>query len=188
LDVLTGVLPARGLVLEVASGTGQHAVHFAKHLPALEFQPSDVDAQNLESIRAWVREARLPNLREPIRLDVCASNWNVDRVAAIFNANMIHIAPWECSVGLLDGAARHLDKNGVLVLYGPFRIGGAHTAPSNAEFDADLRRRDERWGVRDLDQVVALGNERGFSMQERREMPANNQCVVFRLTQAPELS
>jgi SAM-dependent methyltransferase len=180
LEVLERVLPARGRVLEIASGSGQHAVHFAAALPALEFLPSDIEATHLASIRAWAAEARLPNLQEPRALDVCDADWQVGSLEAIFSANMIHIAPWRCAIGLFDGAARHLAARGVLVLYGPFHIGGQPTAPSNAEFDLDLQRRDPSWGVRDLAAVIALGAERGIEFVERVPMPANNQMLVFR--------
>jgi predicted O-methyltransferase YrrM len=177
LAVLARVLPPRGELLEVASGSGQHAVYFARELPALTFQPSDVDPENLASIRAWVREAGLPNLREPLALDVLADDWGVASVDALFNANMIHIAPWECCLGLLRGAARHLRPQGVLVMYGPFRVGGAHTAPSNESFDAGLRARDPRWGVRELEAVVSEAARLGLMFVER---PANNLSIVFR--------
>jgi predicted O-methyltransferase YrrM len=180
LAVLARVLPPRGELLEVASGSGQHAVYFARELPALTFQPSDVDPENLASIRAWVREAGLPNLREPLALDVLADDWGVASVDALFNANMIHIAPWECCLGLLRGAARHLRPQGVLVMYGPFRVGGAHTAPSNESFDAGLRARDPRWGVRELEAVVSEAARLGLMFVERVEMPANNLSIVFR--------
>lgn len=179
LAVLARVLPARGELLEIASGSGQHAAHFAAHLPALTFRPSDVDPENLASIRAWVRDAGLPNLREPLALDVLADDWGVGRVDAVFNANMIHIAPWECGLALLRGAARHLRPGGVLVMYGPFRIGGAHTAPSNETFDAGLRARDPRWGVRDLEEVVSEAERAGLAFEERVPMPANNQALVL---------
>jgi SAM-dependent methyltransferase len=179
LEVLERVLPRSGTVLEVASGSGQHVVHFASRLPQLEFQPSDVDENNLASIRAWVREAGLANLHEPVRLDVLDKVWPVQRVAAVFNANMIHIAPWCCAEALIEGVGRHLAPGGVFVLYGPFRVGAAHTAESNRDFDEDLRRRDPRWGVRDLEAVAALASDRGLVLTERVPMPANNQCLVF---------
>jgi SAM-dependent methyltransferase len=180
LAVLARALPAQGSVLEIASGSGQHAVHFARELPALIFQPSDVDPENLESIRAWVRDAALPNLREPLALDVLAADWGVGSVDAVFNANMIHIAPWECCLALLRGAARHLRPDGIFVLYGPFRLGGAHTAASNESFDAGLRARDPRWGVRDLEEVVRQAERVGLAFSERVPMPANNQSLIFR--------
>jgi SAM-dependent methyltransferase len=180
LALLARVLPARGELLEVASGSGQHAVHFARELPALTLQPSDMDPENLASIRAWVREVQLPNLREPLALDVLADDWGVGSVDALFNANMIHIAPWECCLALLRGAARHLRPEGVFVMYGPFRVGGTHTAPSNQSFDAGLRARDPRWGVRELEDVVSEAARLGLTFVERVEMPANNQSLVFR--------
>jgi SAM-dependent methyltransferase len=178
LEVLKRVLPREGTLLEIASGTGQHAVHFARHLPGLVVQPSDIEPANLESIRAWVREAALPNLREPLFLDVCA-DWSIERAEAVFNANMIHIAPWECALALFDGVGRVLAPGGVFVLYGPFRIHGAHTAPSNESFDRELESRDPRWGVRDIDDVLPLAEKAALRFLERVEMPANNQCLVF---------
>ncbi len=180
LEVLARVLPSTGRVLELSSGSGQHAAHFARHLPQLCWLPSDVAEENLASIRDWVREAALPNLCEPTRIDVRAGDWGVALVDAIFNANMIHIAPWECGVGLLRGAGRHLVSGGVLVLYGPFRIDGVHTAPSNEAFDADLRARDPRWGVRGVTDVAAEAERAGLAFVERVPMPANNQTLVFR--------
>jgi hypothetical protein len=179
LQVLRRVLPARGKLLEIASGSGQHAVHFAAALPELDYQPSDMDPDNLASIAAWVAEAALPNLRAPIALDVCHPDWGVGVVDAIYNANMIHIAPWACAEGLFAGVARHLGADGVVVLYGPFKIDGAHTADSNARFDADLRSRDPRFGVRDLEAVSELARAARLTLHERVSMPANNQCLVF---------
>jgi SAM-dependent methyltransferase len=178
LEVLERVLPRKGTLLEIASGTGQHAVHFARHLPELVVQPSDVDPENLASIRAWVKEAALPNLREPLVIDVRA-DWGVERVEAVFNANMIHIAPWECALALFEGVGRVLARDGVFVLYGPFRISGAHTAPSNEAFDLSLKSRDGGWGVRDLDDLLPLARKEGLAFRERVAMPANNQCLVF---------
>jgi hypothetical protein len=180
LEVLQRVLPASGSLLEIASGSGQHAAFFAAALPALDYRPSDVDAANLRSIRAWVDDAALPNLRPPLALDVCSADWGVGTVDAIFNANMIHIAPIECCEGLMRGAGEHLRRAGVLVVYGPFTVGGAHTSDSNARFDADLRARDPRWGVREVTLLQALGKAAGLPLEERVAMPANNQCLVFR--------
>jgi hypothetical protein len=179
LNVLSRVLPADGTLLEVASGTGQHAVYFARHLPSWTIQPSDVDPANLASIGAWVSEAELPNLRPPVRIDVLDDDWQLPPVDAIYNANLIHIAPWQAAVGLVRGAARQLTPAGRLVVYGPFRIGGQHTAPSNESFDASLRERDARFGVRDLEAVLALAAESGLHLLERIEMPANNQTLVL---------
>lgn len=178
LEVLRRVLPRSGTVLEIASGTGQHAEYFARQLPALTFLPSDVDPDNLVSIREWVRDAALPNLREPLELDVTSESWKVGEVDAVFNANMIHIAPWECAVGLFDGIRRETTAQ-VVVLYGPFRIGGVHTAPSNEAFDANLRERNPNFGVRDLEAVAELAGQAGLRLAERVPMPANNQTLVF---------
>lgn len=179
LEVLRRVLPRSGTVLEIASGSGQHAEHFARNLPGLDFLPSDIDAENLASIRAWVEESNLPNLRRPIELDVYSSSWNVPDVAAVFNANMIHITPWSCAVALFQGIERHLRNAGTIVMYGPFRVEGSHTSPSNEAFDASLRARDSRWGVRDLEAVQELAKSAGFELAERVSMPANNQTLVF---------
>jgi SAM-dependent methyltransferase len=179
LAVLERVLPATGTLLEIASGTGQHAAYFAQHLPRWFIQPSDVDPANLASIQAWALEAALPNLREPLPIDACDDDWQVDRLPAIFNANLIHIAPWEAALGLLRGAARHLLPGGLLIVYGPFRIGGQHTAPSNQSFDESLRERDPRHGVRDFEAVLAVAEQHGLTLQERIEMPANNQTLVL---------
>jgi len=179
LEVLERVLPETGTLLEIASGTGQHAVHFAQHLPRWVIQPSDLDSANLASIRAWRLDAALPNLRDPMALDVCSDDWQVPPSSAIFSANLIHIAPWEAALGLVRGAARHLLGGGLLIVYGPFRIGGAHTAPSNQAFDASLRAQDARFGVRDLESLQAVAEEVGFSFVKRVEMPANNQTIVF---------
>jgi hypothetical protein len=178
LEVLRRVLPRSGTVLEIASGTGQHAEYFARELPALTFLPSDVDPENLASIREWVRDAALPNLREPLELDVTSESWKVGEVDAVFNANMIHIAPWDCAVGLFAGIRRETTAR-VVVLYGPFRIGGVHTAPSNEAFDANLRERNPSFGVRDLEAVTELAEQAGLRLAERVPMPANNQTLVF---------
>jgi SAM-dependent methyltransferase len=179
LAVLQRTLPSQGLILEVSSGSGQHAVHFARAVPAWTWLPSDIDPSNLASIAAYVAEAELPNLMQPRRLDVCTEDWELGELDGLFNANMIHIAPWECCEGLMRGAGRYLRAGGVLVMYGPFRIGGAHTADSNREFDLDLRRRNPSWGVRDLESVAALAQAAGLSLRETVAMPANNQCLVF---------
>jgi SAM-dependent methyltransferase len=179
LAVLRRVLPERGSVLEISSGTGEHATHFARALPALEWQPSDVDDDALASIEAWRAHERLDNVRAPVRLDVLADEWPVGHVDAVFCANMIHIAPWACCLGLVRGVGRHLRSGGVFVLYGPFRIDGRHTAPSNERFDADLRERDASWGVRDLADVIHEAERHGIHLRERVAMPANNFSVVF---------
>lgn len=181
LDVLARVLPARATVLEIASGSGQHAAFFAAQMPEWTWQPTDFDAENLASIRSWVEDAKLPNLRAPIRLDVLERDWPLGELApsALFCANMIHIAPWACCLGLIQGAARCLRSGGRLALYGPFTLAGEHTSESNATFDASLKARDPAWGVRDADQVIALCAEVDLRFVERVAMPANNQTLVF---------
>jgi hypothetical protein len=182
LDVLTRVLPARCAVLELSSGSGQHAAFFAAERPSWAWQPSDLDPENLASIAAWVKETQVENLREPLRIDVCDGDWGLGGLGtldAIFCANMIHIAPWACCLGLISGAARELRSGGKLVIYGPFSVGGVHTAESNAAFDASLKARDASWGVRDCDVVTALAAQHGLRFLERVPMPANNQSLVF---------
>jgi SAM-dependent methyltransferase len=179
LDVLRRVLPREGVVLEIASGSGEHAVHFARHLTALTWAPTDLEDAHLASIDAWRASEGLPNVEAARRLDVHATRWPLERADAIFCANLIHIAPWSACLALLDGAARILPPGGRLVLYGPYRRGGAHTAPSNEAFDASLRARDARWGVRDLEEVATCAAERGLVLCETIAMPANNLTVVL---------
>lgn len=181
-SVLQHHLPAEGVVLEIASGSGEHAVHFAQRAnPALIFQPSDADARARASIDAWVAAAGLPNLRPALALDVTAEAWPIARADAVLCFNMIHIAPWEAAIGLMRGAARILPPGGVLFLYGPFKREGRHTAPSNEAFDRDfLKARNPAWGVRDLEAVAACASESGFGPPQIEEMPANNLCVIFR--------
>ena len=155
LDVLRTCLPATGLVLEVASGTGEHAVHFAQALPALVFQPTDPGVEQRASIDDWTQTLGLPNVRPALALDASAEPWPVDRADAVICINMIHIAPWTASEGLMAGAERLLSPGGVLYLYGPYRETGIATAPSNEAFDRSLRLRDPSWGLRNLDEIVA---------------------------------
>jgi SAM-dependent methyltransferase len=180
LDVLRGALPARGTVLEIASGTGQHALQFAAALPHLDWQPSDADPRARASITAWREHAGTANLRVPLDLDVRREPWPIDAADAVVCINMIHIAPWEAAIALVKGAGMRLPAGGVLVLYGPYRRGGAHTAPSNEAFDAQLRESDPAWGVRDMEAVEALAQAEGFVCEQRVAMPANNFSLVFR--------
>lgn len=178
LEVLRGVLPPQGTVLEVASGTGEHAAFLAPAFPRLTWQPSDPDAAARASITAWT--SGLPNVRPPLDLDAAATDWPISRADAILCVNMIHIAPWAATLGLLAGAARLLPPGGPLYLYGPYKQGGRHAAPSNAAFDDSLRASDPSWGVRDLDDVTEAAGRTGFGRPEVIAMPANNLSVVFR--------
>lgn len=184
LDVLRRTLPAEGSVVEIASGTGQHVVHFAGALPALTWQPSDPDASMVAAIRARLQLAALPNVREPLALDVHDLPWPIEQADALVCINMIHIAPWSATQALFAGAAAHLSTHpsiaAPVVLYGPYRIGGAHTAPSNEAFDQSLKARNAEWGVRDLEAVAEVAGEQGFELSGRFAMPANNFVVVFR--------
>lgn len=168
-------------VLELAAGSGQHAAFFAQRFPNWTFQPSDLEPAHLESIEAYRRDAT-SNILPAIRLDVASTPWPVTRsYGAIFAINLIHISPWSCTQGLFSEGKRHLVRRGGIFLYGAFRRGGRHTAPSNEAFDAGLRQRDSRWGVRCLDEVSALAGREGFRREQVLEMPANNLSVFFRL-------
>ena len=180
LDVLRLILPPKGLVLEVASGSGEHAAYFAQNLRALDWQPSDPDQEALASATAHRAEASLPNLLPPLPLDVTAAQWPVDRADTVICCNMIHIAPWAACEGLIAGAARVLAAGGLLYLYGPYKIGGRHTAPTNQAFDERLRAQNPAWGIRDLDDVTALAARHGFALAETVSMPTNNLSVIFR--------
>jgi hypothetical protein len=177
--VLARVLPATGLVLEVASGTGQHAEHFARTLPGLTWQPTEANADMLAALGARVQRAALPNLLAPLAFDVHDAQRPVASAAAIFCSNMIHIAPWSACAALLAHAEPWLAPGAPLVLYGPFKRAGEHTAPSNAAFDVDLRRRNPKWGLRDLEEVVALARRHAIALVEVVAMPANNVTVVL---------
>lgn len=182
LEQLQRVLPVDATVLEIASGTGQHVAHFAAACPQQTWQPSDPDALNVLATATRCDQARLYNVHPPLQLDVHQSPWRVaDECDAVFCANLIHIAPWSATAALLAGAGQVLraDGPGLLVLYGPFREGGRHTAPSNESFDATLRARNPDWGVRDLEAVTALAASQGFRAHSLARLPANNLLVVF---------
>jgi SAM-dependent methyltransferase len=180
LDLLRRLLPPGGLVLEIASGSGEHAAYFAASLPAVSWQPTDCDAAALASIAAHREATGTPSLLPPLQLDVMAPQWPLERADALVCINMIHISPWAASEALMAGASRLLRDGGVIYLYGPYRIGGRHTAPSNQEFDAWLRGQNPQWGVRDVADVVELAARHGFVLQETVPMPANNLSIVFR--------
>ncbi len=173
LAVLEEELPGSGLVLEVASGSGEHALAFAQRFPALTWQPSDADPRAIASIGAWRERVPLPNLLPPIRLDAEA-DWPAIKADAILCINMAHISPWTATIGLLRGASDVLLAGGLLYLYGPYRRAGVVTAASNEAFDASLKARDPRWGLREVETVEAEAMKRGFRLHRTAEMPANN--------------
>ena len=179
LDVIGPVFRDASTVLEVASGSGEHAMFFAHYLPKLTFQPTDREPEHLRSIDAWRAHTRLSNVKPALALDVTAE-WPPLAADAVFCANMIHIAPFAATEGLLRGVGALLGPGCPFALYGPFRVGGVHTAPSNERFDASLRQRNPEWGVRDLDRVTALADEAGLTLEQRISMPANNFTVLFR--------
>ena len=180
LVVLQRILPQEGLVLETSSGSGEHATYFAPRLARLIWQPSDIDPAACASIAAHVAAAGPENLLPPVELDVTWAKWPVENATAIISVNMIHIAPWEACLGLLDGAARTLrGDNAILYFYGPFKRGGKHTAPTNDAFDRRLRAQNPQWGIRDLDTVTAEAKIRGLITTEVIDMPSNNYSVVF---------
>lgn len=181
-SVLAEWLPATGTVLEVASGSGEHIVHFAATFPTLDWQPSDPDPAGLVSIAAWCAEARLANIAPPLALDASAGGWPIDCADAILCINMVHISPWAATLGLFSGAARLLAPAAPLVLYGPYIEPDVPTADSNIAFDASLRARDPAWGLRQIDDVKAAAAAAGLTFAERRTMPANNLMLLFRRT------
>lgn len=179
LAVLSRILPSSGLVLEVSSGTGEHAAFFAAALPHLTWQPTDRDERSLLSIAAHRETVGLANLLPPLPLDASSPDWAVTRADAMACINMIHIAPWAACEGLMAGAARTLPPSGVLYLYGPYKEGGVHTAESNHRFDLDLQQRDPSWGIRNIEDVIALAEGHGLRHFETVAMPANNRSVLF---------
>jgi uncharacterized protein DUF938 len=178
-QVLRGWLPKSGLVLEIASGTGEHAVHFADCFPRLNWQPSDIHADALGSIEAWREAAALPNLRSPTVLDASAADWPIARADAVLSINMVHISPWTSALGLLAGAAHILPTGGPLILYGPWIRDAVAAEPSNLDFDSDLKRRNSEWGLRKVEDFAAAG-ERCFELIETSAMPANNLMLLLR--------
>ena len=179
-EVLRDWLPASGLVLEIASGTGEHAVHFAREFPNLEWQPSDIHPDALDSIRAWRAHSNLANVREPLVIDASAPDWPIDRADAVLSINMVHISPWASALGLIAGASHLLPEGGPLILYGPWLKDDVVTVPSNVAFDADLRHRDPEWGLRRVEDFAGAASERGFELAQVRPMPANNMMLLLR--------
>jgi SAM-dependent methyltransferase len=179
-DVLEGILPKSGLVLEIASGTGEHVIHFAAHFPGLIWQPTDDDDAGIASIESWRSDVDLPNIEPALRLDASAAEWPVKSADAILCINMIHIVPWAATQGLMAGAARTLGEGGLLYLYGPYLEEDVPTVPGNVAFDASLKSRNPEWGIRQAEEVIALAAGHGLHFERRIAMPANNLSLVFR--------
>ena len=186
LEVLARELPQSGLVLEIASGTGQHVARFAQALPRLSWQPSDPDAAFRRSISLWIDFEHLANVNLPLALDVRLLPWPIAAADAIICINMVHVAPWAATPALFEGARQVLARDSLLFLYGPFRRGGQHTAPSNAKFDADLRAHDPEWGLRDVEALAAVASDTGFVLADEVAMPANNFSLIFRKRNATD--
>lgn len=183
LEVLRGILPDAGKALEIASGTGQHVAAFAPAFPEIDWQPSDPSPEARKSIAAWAADSALANILAPLALDVTEAGW-AEGAGGPFDAllciNLLHISPWAACEGLMQGAGRLLAPGGLMYLYGPYKRGGEHTAPSNAEFDASLRQRDPSWGVRDMDEVAACAAGQGLVLERSVDMPANNFSLILR--------
>jgi cyclopropane fatty-acyl-phospholipid synthase-like methyltransferase len=179
-EVLAEWLPSTGLVLEIASGTGEHAVYFAERFADLDWQPSDVDTGALTSVAAWREASGLRNVRAPVALDSADLVWPIDRADAVLSINMVHISPWQSALGLLGGAARILATGAPLILYGPWLADDIETADSNLAFDSNLKQRDPRWGLRRVEDLAAAGEERGLHLEKTRAMPAHNLMLLLR--------
>jgi hypothetical protein len=177
--VLADWLPDKGTILEIASGTGEHAIRFAERFPELDWQPSDLHPDALNSIRAWREEMGLGNLRDPLIIDAAASDWPIERADAVLSINMVHISPWASALGLIAEAARLLPARAPLILYGPWLKDDIPTARSNLEFDASLKNRDPDWGLRRVEDFSAAAKN-SFELIETRSMPANNLMLLFR--------
>lgn len=180
LPLLQRLLPSGGEVLEIGSGTGEHAVHFCAHLPDLRWQPTEGNPEAIDSIVAWIAHSGLSNVARPLELELHNDVWPIQRADAVVAINVLHYSPWSSTPALFRGAARVLPIDGIVYCYGPYRRGNAHTAPSNVAFDEWLRSIDPRFGVRDLEAVEAEARAHGFCLDEIIEMPANNLSVVFR--------
>ncbi|WP_434687525.1 DUF938 domain-containing protein [Pseudanabaena minima] len=188
LETLLQILPPTGNILEISSGTGEHAVYFAPHLQPRQWIPSDPNPIAISSITAWQKYYPSPNLLTPLMIDVTETDWQThpqlqnQDIQAIVNINMIHIAPWTACLGLMSGANKILTEGGLLYLYGAYKQNGKHTAPSNADFDASLRNQNPEWGVRDLESVIDVAVAQNLVLQTVKPMPANNLSVIFRKT------
>ncbi len=180
LNELMSLVPTgHGTILEVSAATGQHALHFAPHFPGYNYYVSDCDPEHLSTLLRRIQAAGILNLLGPLRLDTTDEMWPLSQVDVVYNANMMHIAPWEATVGLFHGSGRCLRSGGLLITYGPYRLEGRHNSESNERFDASLRVRNPQWGVRDLDELVPVAERAGLQFIEKRAMPANNFLLVW---------
>lgn len=183
LDVLIKILPSFGNILEIASGTGEHALFFSPHFSPRKWIPSDINKQSIESIKSWINFSSTNNIESPLLLDVNAESWyipeHLNPINSIININMIHISPWKSCIGLMKGVEQIVPSGGILYLYGPFKINNQHTAPSNEQFDQYLKIQNPQWGVRNLDDVILLANQYKLNFKEIISMPANNFSVIF---------
>jgi hypothetical protein len=179
LDVLKTIMPREGHIVELASGSGEHVVHFANAFKDILWQPSDLEDHALKSIQSWINHTGLTNIQAPLRLDTTEPHWPIESTDGILCINMIHISPWEATLGLMEKATKLLAKNGFLHLYGPFRINGEHTSASNIAFEGWLKEKDSRFGVRDMKDVENEANLKGLKLSMTIPMPANNFSLVF---------
>jgi hypothetical protein len=183
LDILKQILPSTGNILEIASGTGEHAVFFAPYFYPRKWIPSDVNNESIESIKSWQKYCVTNNMQSPLWLDVTAENWvfpeDLKPITSVININIIHISPWQSCIGLMRGSQKILSSGSILYLYGPFKINNQHTAPSNEQFDQYLKIQNPQWGVRNLDDVILLANQYKLKFKEIIPMPANNFSVIF---------
>jgi hypothetical protein len=184
LEVLLGVLPASGNILEIASGTGEHCIFFAPAFSPRQWIPSDPNPMARDSIEAWRKESLIDNILSPVNINAEDEQWDIEKhnlnITTIVNINMIHISPWKACLGLMEGAKRILSSGGILYLYGPYKQEGKHTAPSNESFDQSLRSQNPEWGVRNLEDVIKVAENQGLIFKEKIEMPANNLSVIFK--------
>lgn len=180
LEVFQKYAPISGKILEIACGSGEHTTHFAASNANLTWHPSDIDQSHMESVNAHAMADDLKNIMPAIHLDVTMDSWPVPDLDMIYNANMIHISPWVCTVGIFNGAKRHLNKDGVMMMYGPYKRNGEHTADSNESFDQSLKSRNPEWGIRNIEDVISVAKENDLILQDLIPMPANNFCVVYK--------
>ncbi len=180
LEALKELLPLEGSLLEIASGTGQHIVHFASHFTKIDWQPSDMDPDHILSIQSHIGELGLKNVRKPVQLDILKQPWYMGQFDVIYNANLIHISSWETCQSLMKNASKHLKKNGLLLIYGPFFFENSTPEPSNIEFDQSLKKRDPKWGIRNFEEIELEAKLYELQFLKKISMPAKNHLLVFK--------